>query len=57
MPALAKTEKSVIRYDKPEGYNYNDYQKLIEFFEQEDECGESNGSVFRFRKTMAMYAI
>ncbi len=43
LPALAKTEKPTARFDTPEGYNDNDYQKLVAFLELEDENGVKNG--------------
>ena len=43
LPALAKTEKPTARFDTPEGYNDNDYQKLVAFLETEDEDGVKNG--------------
>ncbi|MBR5717668.1 MAG: leucine-rich repeat domain-containing protein, partial [Clostridia bacterium] len=42
LPVFALDE-STTRYPTPEGYNDNDYQKLVAFLEQTDEEGVKNG--------------
>ncbi|MBR5713497.1 MAG: hypothetical protein IKX58_01725, partial [Clostridia bacterium] len=42
LPVFALAE-STMRYPTPEGYNDNDYQKLVAFLEQTDEEGVKNG--------------
>ena len=46
LPAVAQGRSMDVptpRYETPEGYNDNDYQKLIAFYEIEDENGVKNG--------------
>ena len=40
LPMVASAET----YPTPAGYNDNDYQKLVAFFETEDEDGVKNGT-------------
>ncbi|MBQ6107472.1 MAG: hypothetical protein IJK97_04615, partial [Thermoguttaceae bacterium] len=45
----AGVPKLVTKYITPEGYNDNDYQKIVAFLDQADSNGVSNGSKCTFR--------
>ena len=48
VPAFAiGTDRGGTRYPTPEGYNDNDYRKLVAFLETEDENGIKNGEKIR----------